>query len=575
MKCLAIILSLVISAPAMATDRVASASRLKMQNVAEREIMRFKNDHYLWHKHVTGVTLDPIQVLKMDLMDEHPYTLDVSTRRSRKTSTKELYNLKKLATEGNHELSILAPKEEQAKVNLRYHLDGIRSSEILSAFIATKEGKRRISDTSHEFANGSVAKVYGIMSRMDGMDTTIASVEEADDLQKDKLWGRFMLTLQGTQRLYQSTPGKIEKSARFTGVFQGADLMADLVRKARHHPLTIAQMPHMLKALGINPEDALKGGEMEGFRFYCLPVIDVHQALAVGLVNPNVVEMVRADLTHDQYLRQLLCIPTEGRNFFKERHLRMMMMRGNLAGLEPVPPIPGEVYQKRGLVVLGFDKGGHGESESASKNAAVVLELRGNQTAWLWGKEWPADADDAPIIRELIQWAQFYRFDGGTGDAFGVSLLGRYNDDLFDRRLITVDRNEFGGSSATSWEKWPIAPIRMEGFVKHQMFTSLEASIRNGTFITPYVHEGNKAEPGYDVLHRSLQQLRNMKEARTTKSYNSYQMVDKKIGDDHPDSWVFGNWGLVRRGLVAPPPLLETRTVSRASLLDGGRRTRV
>ena len=110
---------------AVMPDRISVAQRITVQNRAEAEILRFKGDHAAWHKHVLNVELDPIQELKMELMDEHPFTVDASCRHTRKTSTKELHNLEKTACEGDHELSITAPKEEQAKVNLRYHLDAI------------------------------------------------------------------------------------------------------------------------------------------------------------------------------------------------------------------------------------------------------------------------------------------------------------------------------------------------------------------------------------------------------------------------------------------------------------------
>jgi hypothetical protein len=549
-------------------DRVSAAQRVTLQSVAEAEIKRFAGDHVAWHKHVLNVDLDPIQQLKMELMDEYPFTLDPSCRRTRKTSTKELYHLEKMACESDHELSITAPKEDQANVNLKYHTDAIRSSPILTAYIATKEGKRRIADTSYEFANGSIAKTYGITSRMDGADTTIADVEEIDDVDPDRLWGRFMLTLQGTQRLYQKRPGNIKKTARFTGVFQGADLMVDLCRKAEHHPWNRKMMAPMLRAMGVDPE-AAGGEEIEGFRFYCLPVIDVHQALTVELVNQTVVDMVSAGLTRDQYVRQLLCIPTEGRNFFKEKHLRLMMRRGGMAGCEPVPPGPGKQYQKRGLIIVCFDKGGHGESESASRNAAHVLEVWNNYIVWLWGKEWPADADDAPIARELVEWFRFFRFDGGCGDAYGTSLITAVNDELKDRGLIDIDRREFGGSSASTWEKWFFSPIRMEGMTKHLMFTSLEREIRAGRFLAPYVHDGNKHLPGYELLNRTMQQFGNIKAEKTSKTYDSYSMVEKKLGDDNVDAWAFGVWRLITRGIIEPPTVITGQAVDRARLVMG------
>lgn len=549
-------------------ERVTSSERIKLANVAEREIMRHADDHALWFKHVTGVDLDPVQEIKMELMDEHPFTLDPSCRRTRKTSTKELYNLKKLATEPDHELSILAPREDQAKTGLNYHLDGIRGSEILSAYIATKEGKRRISDTSYTFANGSVANVYGMMSKMDGMDTTIASVDEVDDLVQERLWNRFMLTLGASARLYQRNTGKIEKSARFTGVFQGFDLMSNLCAKSVHCDWNKRTMPHILKALNTDGS----GDDVEGYRFFCLPIIDVHLGLQFETLNESAYKLASQGLTEDQYKRAFLCIPTEGRNFFKERHLRMMQKRGLMIGLEPVPPIPGGQYRKRGLVTICFDKGGHGESEAASRNAAHVLEQWGNYTIWLWGKEWPADEDDKPIERELVEWCRYFRPDGGMGDAFGASMLADLNDQLLDQRLTDVDRREFGGSSASSWENWFFAPQRMEGLQKHLMYTSLERAIRGGTFLTPMITDNVRGEPGYDILERLIAQLGNIKSEKTRKAYDSYSAVKKQLGDDNPDAVAFGIWWLVNRGAILPPAIMTSVCTGRDAVLNGASR---
>ena len=561
------LLSCLIGVVAMA-ERVTAAERAKLANVAEREIHRYADDHALWFKHVLGVDLDPVQELKMELMDREPFTLDPSCRRTRKTSTKELYNLRKMALEPDHELSILAPREDQAKTGLNYHLEGIRRSEILSAYIATKEGKRRISDTSYTFANNSVANVYGMMSKMDGMDTTIASVDEVDDLVQERLWNRFMLTLGASQRLYQRKSGDIQKTARFTGVFQGFDVMSNLCQNSVHCDWNRRQMGHILKALGTDGS----GGEIEGYRFYCLPIIDVHLGLQFGTLDQATYQLSCQGLTDDQYKRAFLCIPTEGRNFFKERFLRLMQKRGLMAGLEPVPPIPGARYQKRGLVTICFDKGGHGESEAASRNAAHVLEQWGNYTIWLWGKEWPADEDDKPIERELIEWVRYFRPDGGMGDAFGASMLADLNDRLLEEGLTDVDRREFGGSSASSWENWFFAPQRMEGLQKHLMYTSLERAIRGGTFLTPLVTEDRRQEPGYDVLARLIAQLGNIKAEKTRKAYDSYSAVKKQLGDDNPDAVAFGIWWLVNRGAILPPAFVDSLVQSREAVLAGGSR---
>ena len=52
-----------------------------------------------------------------------------------------------LATHPDEELGIVAPREAQSLVNLGYHLDAIRRTEILSAYINHKSGRKQMADT--------------------------------------------------------------------------------------------------------------------------------------------------------------------------------------------------------------------------------------------------------------------------------------------------------------------------------------------------------------------------------------------------------------------------------------------
>ena len=82
--------------------------------------------HALWHKYVHNVELDPIQLLKMQEMDQHPYTVDFSCRRTGKTAVKEMYNLEMLATKPHQECGIVAPRMQQSQNNLNYMLEAIK-----------------------------------------------------------------------------------------------------------------------------------------------------------------------------------------------------------------------------------------------------------------------------------------------------------------------------------------------------------------------------------------------------------------------------------------------------------------
>jgi hypothetical protein len=158
--------------------RVSLASRIKTQDMAEVEIMRYADDHALWHKHIHNVELDAVQVLKCLEMDANRNTVDFSCRRTGKTFVKELYCMKELATKAHQDEGIVAPREQQSLNNLNYHMDAIKRSAALTAYVAIDRGRRQLADSYYRFANGSGASAYGIMSQIDGDSITIASLEK-------------------------------------------------------------------------------------------------------------------------------------------------------------------------------------------------------------------------------------------------------------------------------------------------------------------------------------------------------------------------------------------------------------
>ncbi|MCG9115834.1 hypothetical protein LH428_08220 [Laribacter hongkongensis] len=135
--------------------------------------------HALWAKHVHNVDLDAMQALKMQEMDDHPNSVDFSCRRTGKTAVKEMYALEFLATTPFQEESIVAPRLLQSQTNITYRLDAIHRSEILTGRIAYKSGRRQIADLKYQFANGSKASCYGIMSQIDGDGISSARLKRA------------------------------------------------------------------------------------------------------------------------------------------------------------------------------------------------------------------------------------------------------------------------------------------------------------------------------------------------------------------------------------------------------------
>ncbi|MCK9540375.1 hypothetical protein, partial [Dokdonella sp.] len=403
------------------TARVSAAQRLRVASRAEVEIQRYAHDHALWHQHVHGVTLDPVQVLKCIEMDAHRNTIDYSCRRTGKTFVKELYCLKWLATHPMEDEGIVAPRMQQSLTNLGYHLDAIRRSEILQAFIATKGGRRQMKDSGYTFANGSSASAYGIMGQIDGDSLTIASLEETDDMPYDRLTSRFLPMLGSTRR-----PGidhALKPQVRVTGVFKGADVLSSLAKSGDYHTV---------------------------------PTVDVYLGMELGTVSESWAMEMRTINSEGEWIRQFLCKNIQAQNWIWEKYVRRAMAVGLQAGLVPAGPLPGVRYKRRGLISFGYDHSGHGENPAASKSALVVCEQVGNFVTFPYVRTWPAGTDDRVVERDLYGAWDYFRPDYAMGDAYGLGMLTTLNDRLYADGLTTIDRRTVGDgqSTASTWGQW-------------------------------------------------------------------------------------------------------------------------
>ncbi|HHJ12146.1 MAG TPA: hypothetical protein ENK00_03100 [Chromatiales bacterium] len=518
-------------------ERISSAQRLQMQNVAEREIQRYAHDHALWHKHVHNVELDTMQVLKCLEMDQHNNTIDFSCRRTGKTAIKELYLLMLLATHGDQELGIVAPREAQSLVNLGYHLEAIRRSEILGAYIAHKSGRKQLADTYYQFSNRSQARAYGIMAQVDGGDLTAASLEEVDDMPRDRLFSRFLLMMGAARRLGASNDARNDPQIRITGVFKGADTLTDLIESGKYH---------------------------------VLPTINAYLGMEMGILNRQFIMDMRDQLSPDEYLRQLLCINVSARNLIWEKHVRRAMQISLQAGLSLAQPLPGMQYKKRGLISFGYDAGGHGENPQSSRHALVVLEQIGNFTCVVFCRTWPPGADDNAVRRDLLGFWRYFMPDYAMGDAYGVGMLTSLNDDLFAEGLTPTDRRAIGDgdSTASTWPEWAFSPIRFEGMVKHQMATAVRAVFHGGHAAIPYFDDQNPDDPDTADLRLLVRQIPNIKPVPTKTSYSSYKMANAKLGDDLFDALMAATWALATRGASPMVTTIQIRRKTRGELLQ-------
>lgn len=557
----------------MSANRTTGAQRIEAWSLAEKEIQRFAHDHYLWHKHVHNVELDAIQILKCIEMDEYSNTLDFSSRRMGKTAVKELYFLKFLACNADQELGIVAPREAQSLTNLTYHQDAIRRSEILSAYIDVRQGRRQLADTYYRFANRSKAAAYGIMANVDGGDLTAASLEEVDDMPHDRLFSRFLLMMGSTRRLGASKTAKNKPQVRITGVYKGADTLVELIDSGAYHVIGAfhgdrakAEVQAMIDGGWLSEAQVGKAAHYK----WPVPIGNAVNGMSLGLLNQEFLLSMRGQLGEDEFARQLLCINTTSRNLIWQEWLQRAVQLGVRASLEPVIPIPGQVYKKRGLISWGYDHTGHGEKPESSRSAVVILENLVGFNVPIFAKSWLPGTDESIIRRDLVAFWQYFRPDRAMGDAFGIGLIGNVNDDLYTLGLIQTDRLTLGDSTSSNWGDWAFAPIRFEGMTKHSMAVTLASTFSGGRWALPYVAhitEGDVDFKDVEDLQRLYRQLTNIEAVANSKTYASYKMLKRDVGDDLFDAAMAANWAMIS-GQGDVPTTILLGTSSRHKMLS-------
>ena len=555
-------------------ERTSAAVRVARRSVAEEHIMRYSGDHALWHKYVHGVELDPVQLLKMQEMDEHPNSIDFASRRGGKTAVKEMYNLEMNATNADQELGIVAPREAQSLVNLGYHLDSIRQSPMLENFIAYRSGRKQLADTYYQFSNNSLARAYGIMAQVDGGDMTMASLEEVDDMPKDRLYSRFLLMMGSARRLHASKESKNNPQIRITGVFKGADTLTEMLDSGQYYAIgcmhgDVAKNEiRRLLAEGYLRKEML---DIEGYQ-YPLPIMHVVNGIELGVIDGGFINLMRDQLSEDEFVRQLLCINVASRNLIWELWIQRARQIGLMARIDLVQPMPGMKYKKRGLVSMGYDHTGHGEQPESSRSAVVIDEQIGAHTCTIFARTWPPGTDEQIIKDDLKSYWSYFMPDIAIGDAYGIGMLTTLNDELFRDGLTDIDRRTIGDgeSTASTWGEWAFKPIRFEGMVKHQMAQAVRSTFNNNQAAIAYVDDASEDDELND-MKLLIRQLSNIKSEPTKGSYSSYKMVKPKIGDDLFDAKMASTWGLLTRGavsLVATQIHLGKKT--RQQILAGG-----
>lgn len=489
----------------------------------EREIMKFRGDHYLWHKHVTGISLNPHQVHWMNEMDKKGDShMLIGSRRIRKSFTVSAYFLEEAMCLPYSEVNVHSPALEQSKRNLRYMNDMVMNSEIALSYLDERLGEG-IGKEHIEFMNRSLIQAKGQASSVDGLGATHQWLEEFDDMDWDSFLTRIYPT--GSQIKDQHDYGCHNACLRvITGTIKGIGNIYKI-----EHP------------------DEINGSVK--LKFNVLPKFNAWHGVAMGIIPENDIKLFQAMSTPHQFARTYLVLYVESSAFYPDRWLR------NCADNEytPIDIIidPKITYQARGDVTVGIDCAGAGSGEDASSWSATFTEKIGNQIFWLHSKEWSANSRPETIINDLVRLMAFFRPVGGFGDAFDTAFLYDLNRALHDNGLTRVDVRRYENKQGKDgWDEWFIKPLRFTGPQKHLMHERMQKYVYGCMFRYPAIVDDDSR---YMIVQKMLNQFGNIKAERIPGGYNKYSMLNSKLGDDVVDSCIASVWAQEEiQGIILP-----------------------
>lgn len=479
----------------------------KVSIPAEEEIHKFKDNNVLWFKNICNIDLRVFQAIWMEQMDRHSHTSVVAAPRVGKTYGVEMHGLKTCAINPFEDYRIFAPAEHQAKRALKYQIDAILGSPVLSAYVERRLGRTQLKETGYTFQNQSNTEYFGQNANIDSVNATILRGEEFDDIDMD-IWKERILT-RGMAENKNGLPTRI----RITGVIQGKENLYSI--------------------------------ELDK-SFEKLQKIDVYLGLTLGILDKKIIASLREQYTDDQWLRIALVEYAESRNFFWSKHLRAIQKLGQKVGALPVVPSFGGRYESHGTVAFGLDMGAQGGSATSSKYSLHVMERIGGMKRWLYGEEFEPTIDPKQLRQRIVAIWDYFRPDGGLADAFDSNLVAQINDDLYSEGLISYNRQrEHAENKVENWKHWTLQPFRFQGSVKHTMFKGLQNAIHQRMMIFPMVMKGGteqwEADPKYAVLEKTLRQLENIRAVKGGASYLNYEMIKKSVGDDNVDTLALAN----------------------------------
>lgn len=483
------------------------------RKAVEREIRKFRGDHYLWHKHITGINLNPHQIYWMNEMDRKGDShMLIGSRRIRKSFTVAAYFLEEAMCLPYSEVNIHSPALEQSKRNMRYMNDMVMNSQIALAYLDERLGAG-IGKEHLEFMNRSLIQAKGQASSVDGLGATHQWLEEFDDIDWDTFLTRVYPT--GSQikddHWYERHTGCCRI---ITGTIKGIG--------------NIFKIEH--------PEVGADG--VTKLTFNILAKFNCWHGVAMGIIPANDIHLFRALSTAHQFARTYLVLYVESSAFYPDRWIR------NCADHEymPIDVVldPKIVYQAQGDVTVGIDCAGAGSGEDASKWSITFTEKIGNQIFWLYSREWSANDRPDKIINEMMRLFAFFRPVGGFGDAFDTAFLYDLNLVLHNAGITRIDVRRFENKQGKEgWDEWYIKPIRFSGPQKHLMHERMQKYIYGCLFRYPTIVDDDSR---YVIVDKLMKQFGNIKAERSPAGYNKYGMLNDKLGDDLVDSCIASVW---------------------------------
>lgn len=473
------------------------AGQVKAVNRAEREIMKFADDTVLWMKHCTNQDADPWQQVAIREIEDHPNSLIVWPPRFGKTWGMEAVCMKELFCNPKETELIFGPKKEQAQNALREHLDWIETSPLLSTYVAHKRGKRQLSDSKYELLNGSRAKTFGILGHFDSEEASILRGEEWDDMDAD-IWVNRVLA-RGGRKNRSGLPTRY----RLSGTIQkGKGNMFATENSGNYHVVT---------------------------------KFDVYEGLMFGIYDENAIDMMRQEMTEDEWLRIYLLKYTEARNYIWESKLDDCIYLSIKLGWEGAEYRKGGRYPARGTVYAGFDCGHSGQKKVHSVYRLDLVEVIGETVLWLNGFEWESNTDPDKIKADVVDIWSYYHPAAGYGDALKANFIAEINDALYERGLVKFDRAKSPENTPAHWKEWDFSPMWNTGKAKYMWGEVAKTKIEHQKFVLPYF--ALKDDREIAVAARRLKRcLLNIRMEINNSSYPSLEIIKKELGDDPFDA---------------------------------------